>query len=154
MSKGSLSFKHTIKEYLEDRGSRDPLFARIITKPGKNIDDCIIYIIDTVEQSGVNGFTDDEIYNMAIHYFDEDDLKVGSLSRDMRVVVNHHVELTEEDKAESKANALKRFEDNEVVKLQEAKLAAEKKAEKSHEKAELKKKEKIEKEVSGNKTLF
>ena len=154
MSKGSLAFKHTIKEYLEDRGSRDPLFARILTKPGKNIDDCVIYIIDTVQQSGINGFTDDEIYNMAIHYFDEDDIKVGSLSRDMRVVVNHKVDLTEEDKAEAKATALKRFEDNEVVKLQQEKLAKEEHAKKLQERSDKKKQEKIEKEVSGNKTLF
>ena len=154
MNKGSLAFKHTIKKYLEDRGSRDPLFARIITKPGKNIDDCVIYIIETVQKSGCNGFTDDEVYSMAIHYFDEDNLSVGSLPSNLQVVVNHKVELTEEDKAEAKANALKRFEDNEVVELQKAKLAQEEKAKKSQERSEKKKQEKIEKEVTGNKTLF
>jgi hypothetical protein len=154
MNKGSIAFKNTIKEYLENRGSTDPLFARIITKPGKNIDDCIIYIINTVQKSGCNGFTDDEIYSMAIHYFDEDNITVDSEMSSMKVVVNHMVELTEEDKAEAKVRVLKQFEDRETVKLQEAKLAAEKKVEKVHERAELKKKEKIEKEIAGNKTLF
>jgi hypothetical protein len=37
--KASTSFKKTIKDYLEKRGSIDPLFARIVTKPNKNIDD-------------------------------------------------------------------------------------------------------------------
>jgi basic membrane lipoprotein Med (substrate-binding protein (PBP1-ABC) superfamily) len=107
MSKGSLAFKHTIKEYLEDRGSKDPLFARIISKPGKNIDDCVIFIIDEVQKSGCNGFTDDEVYSMAIHYFDEDDVKVGSGNSSMRVVVNHVVELTEDEKKEAHNQAMK-----------------------------------------------
>lgn len=104
--KGSDKFKQTIREYLERRGSKDPLFARIITKPGKNMDDCIIHILESVQKSGCNGFTDDEVYNMAIHYFDEDNIKVGSLPSGMRVVVNHKVELTAAEKAEAHAKAM------------------------------------------------
>jgi hypothetical protein len=148
--KGSENFKQTIREYLEKRGAKDPLFAQIITKPGKNMDDCITHILETVQKSGFNGFTDDEVYNMAIHYFDEDNLTVGAFSSSMRVVVNHHIELTDEDKAEAKAKALKQFEDRETVKLQEAKLAEEKKAEKDLEK----KKEKLAKQDAITKTLF
>jgi hypothetical protein len=116
-NKGSSVFKHTIKEYLENRGSKDPLFARIITKPGKNIDDCIIYILNTVQKSGFNGFTDDEVYNMAIHYFDEDNVSVGSEMSSMRVVVNHVVELTNEEKKEAHDKAMK-----EEVEKQRAKI--------------------------------
>lgn len=36
------------------------------------------------------------------------------------VVVNHHVELTEEEKAEQKALVLKRFQEEEMRKLQNA----------------------------------
>lgn len=105
--KGSEKFRQTIREYLESRGSKDPLFARIITKPGKNMDDCITYILETVQKSGCNGFTDDEIYNMAIHYFDEDNIKVGNAPANMRVVVNHVVELSEEDKKKAHDIAMK-----------------------------------------------
>lgn len=143
-------FKQTIREYLETRGAKDPLFAQIIIKPGKNMDDCINYILNTVQKSGCNGFTDDEIYGMAIHYFDEDNLKVDSFPSNMRVVVNHQVNLTEEEKAEAKAKALKKFEENETIKLQQAKLEEEKKAEKALEK----KKEKLAELDAKNKTLF
>ena len=105
--KGSDAFKQTIKSYLESRGSRDPLFARIITKPGKNIDDCVTHILESVQKSGCNGFTDDEIYSMAIHYFDEDNIKVGSLPSNIHVVVNHHVELTDEEKKKAHNIAMK-----------------------------------------------
>lgn len=154
MNKGSLAFKHTIKEYLENRGSKDPLFARIITKPGKNIDDCIIYILDTVQKSGENGFADDEIYNMAIHYFDEDNVKVGSFPNNMKVVINHYVDLTEEDKAEAKQKAMDQFTQQELRKIEFDKANAEEKVQKSQERVEKKKKEKIEKEVARDKTLF
>lgn len=143
-------FKETIREYLEKRGAKDPLFAQIITKPGKNMDDCISHILNTVQKSGCNGFTDDEVYNMAIHYFDEDNLKVDSFPSHMKVVVNHQVNLTEEEKAEAKANAIKKFEERETIKLQEAKLAEEKKAEKALEK----KKEKLAEMDAKTKTLF
>lgn len=100
-------FKNTIRDYLEKRGSKDPLFARIITKPGKNMDDCITYILNTVQKSGCNGFTDDEVYNMAIHYFDEDNVNIGSGMSNIRVVVNHKIELTEEDKKQAHDQAMK-----------------------------------------------
>ena len=105
--KGSDKFKQTIREYLENRGSRDPLFARIITKPGKNMDDCITYILNTVKKSGCTGFTDDEVYNMAIHYFDEDKIDIGGSIGNMQVVVNHKVELTAAEKAEAHSIAMK-----------------------------------------------
>jgi uncharacterized protein (UPF0248 family) len=115
--KGSDAFRQTIKSYLESRGSKDPLFARIITKPGKNIDDCITYILNRVESSGCNGFHDDEIYSMAIHYFDEDDVKIGNTFSNMRVVVNHKIELTEEEKAKAKADALEEIKQEHIRKM-------------------------------------
>jgi hypothetical protein len=149
--KGSEAFKQTIKSYLEERGSRDPLFAKIVLKPGKNMDDCITYILNTVQKSDCNGFTDDEVYNMAIHYFDEDILDIGS-ARDMRVVVNHQIQLTEAEKAKGKEDAMKRFTENEQVKLQQAKLASEEKAKKAIVTAEEKRKEK--EKNNPNKSLF
>jgi ribosome-associated translation inhibitor RaiA len=103
--KSTPAFKNTIREYLEKRGSKDPLFAQIVTKPGKNMDDCIQYILNTVKNSGCNGFTDDEVYNMAIHYFDEDNINIGG-KIDCDVVVNHKVELTAEEKEEARKRAI------------------------------------------------
>jgi hypothetical protein len=66
--KGSEKFRDTIKSYLESRGSKDPLFARIITKPGKNIDDCVTYILNTVQKSGCNGFHDRYFIQPSVTY--------------------------------------------------------------------------------------
>ncbi len=85
------NFKKTIQEYLEKRAIEDSLFAIQFSKKDKNIDDCITYILNTVKQSGCNGFTDDDIYSMAVHYYDEDNIKVGK-PINCNVIVNHKVE--------------------------------------------------------------
>lgn len=99
------AFKQAIQTYLDNRAAKDELFAETLKKPNKNIDDCVTYILNQVQKSGCNGFTDDEIFGMAVHFYDEDDLKPGK-KINARVVVNHVVELTEEDKAAAKQKAL------------------------------------------------
>ena len=80
-------FKEAIKGYLEQLASHDDLFAKTLEKPNKNIDDCATYILNTVKKSGRQGFADDEIYSMAIHYYDEDTIVVGE-KISARVVLN------------------------------------------------------------------
>ena len=108
--KGTKEFKMTIQKYLENRAKEDQLFAKSYAKENKNIDDCVNYILNRVKSSGCNGFTDEEIYSMAVHYYDEDNIKPGK-PIDCQVVVNHHVELTEEEKKEAREKALKLAED-------------------------------------------
>lgn len=62
-------FKMTIQSYLEQRAQTDELFAPVYAKPNKNIDDCVTYILNYVQQSGICGFADDEIYSLALHYY-------------------------------------------------------------------------------------
>lgn len=118
--KGTEQFTRTIAEYLNQRAMTDPLFAPSLQKPHKNIEDCITYILSQVQQSGCCGFEDDEIYSMAVHYYDEDELEVGSRVG-CNVVVNHTIVLTEEEKAEAREKALKQYQAEELRKLQETK---------------------------------
>lgn len=90
------TFKTTISTKLQEMAEADPLFAVSLKKENKNIDDCITYILNTVQKSGCNGFADDEIFGMAAHYYDEDNIDIGNPIQ-CRVVVNHHVELTPEE---------------------------------------------------------
>lgn len=115
---GTEQFTRTIAEYLNLRAATDPLFAPKLMKPHKNIEDCITYILRQVQQSGCNGFEDDEIYSMAIHYYDEDDLEVGSPVA-CHVVVNHAIVLTEEEKAEARKQAIQQYQAQELHRLQE-----------------------------------
>ena len=117
---GTEQFTRTIAEYLNLRAATDPLFAPNLAKPHKNIEDCITYILKQVQQSACNGFEDEEIYSMAVHYYDEDDLDVGSPVT-CHVVVNHTIVLTEEEKAEARKQAIQQYQAQELRRLQEPK---------------------------------
>ena len=107
--KGTENFKKVIKDYLDFRAGQDALFAKSYAKENKNIDDCITYILNYVQKSGCNGFDDDEIFGLAVHYYDEDDIDVGK-PINCKVVVNHAVELTPEEIAQAKEEAKKKIE--------------------------------------------
>ena len=93
--------------YLEQRAEEDALFAKNYRNPAKSIDECVTYILNYVKKSGCNGFTDGEIFGQAVHYYDENEIEVGK-PMNCQVVVNHIVELTEEEKAEARQNAVRR----------------------------------------------
>lgn len=116
--KGTDNFTKVIQSYLEERAMRDELFAKSYWKENKNIEECIDYILTEVQKSGCHGFADDEIYSMAVHYYDEDDIKVGNVAR-CDVVVNHHIELTEEEKAEAHRRAVEEFQREEYAKIRQ-----------------------------------
>lgn len=115
--KGTELFKAAIQNYLEYRAMTDDLFAPRYANPAKNIDDCITYIFNEVQKSGMNGFDDDEIYSMAMHYYDEDDIEIGK-PISCNVMVNHHVELTEEEKQNARKKAIEQYKQMELNKLQ------------------------------------
>ncbi len=93
--KATENFKNAINDHLQSLADNDTLFAETLKKPGKNIDDCVTYILNQVKKSGQNGFADDEVFAMAVHYYDEDTIEVGEKING-RVVVNHHIEPTKQ----------------------------------------------------------
>lgn len=109
--KATNHFKNTIQAYLDQRAETDVLFSFQYSKPEKSIDDCITYILNEVRKSGCNGFHDEGIYSMAVHFYDEDNLEIGSLINNAHVVVNHFVELTEEEKEEARKKAIQKAQD-------------------------------------------
>lgn len=106
MSKVSTNFKEVIQQHINKVAANDTLFAETLKKPNKSIDECINYILNYVQESGLNGFTDEEIFSKAIHYFDEDSIIATNNTSNMKVVVNHHVEMTQEEKEEAKKMAI------------------------------------------------
>ncbi|WP_085536593.1 PcfK-like family protein [Massilibacteroides vaginae] len=115
--KASNHFKNTIKAYLDQRAETDVLFALQYSKPEKNIDDCITYILNEVKKSGCNGFHDDEIFGMAVHYYDEDKIEIGTPMSNAHVVVNHIVELTEEEKEQARQDAIQKAQNEAYMKM-------------------------------------
>ena len=123
--KVSTHFQTAIQSYLEQRAEYDELFARSYRNPLKNIEDCITYILNYVQKSGCNGFDDDEIFGQAVHYYEEANIEVEK-PIDCKVIVNHHVELTEEEKTEARKEAIKRAENEAYSRMTKRKTAPKK----------------------------
>ena len=89
------AFEKTIKAYLDKVAQSDAVFAQKYDEA--KIEGCCSYIISEVRKSGRQGFADEEIYGMAIHFFDE---RLGEFwTKDGRKVHPTHwmpIELPEE----------------------------------------------------------
>ena len=115
--KATEHFRQTIKAYLDERAQNDELFAVSYAKENKNMDDCVTFILNQVKSSKCMGLTDEEVYSLAVHFFDEDDIEIGN-SIACNVIVNHTVELTEEEKAKARQEALKEYQAEQLRKMQ------------------------------------
>lgn len=110
--KGTETFKKTISDHLQSVADKDPLFAETLKKENKNIDGCINYILSEVQKSGCNGFADEEIFGMAMHYYDEDDIKPSN-AVNAKVVVNHAVAKKTAEKPKGKKQQAPKIEKEE-----------------------------------------
>ena len=102
--KGTKAFQDTIEVYLKNMAENDQLFADKYGNPERTLEGCVNYILAEVQKSGMNGFTDEEIYSLAVHYYVEE--SIGEARPvECQVVVNHQVELTAEEIEEMKQKA-------------------------------------------------
>ena len=75
--------------YLEQRAEEDALFAKKYRNPAKNMDECVTHILNYVQKSGCNGFTDGEIFGQAIHYYEENAVRRYQ-EEELRKLQNRH----------------------------------------------------------------
>ena len=102
----------------------------MFANPNKSIDECCKYIICEVHKSGMNGFDDDEIFGMAVHYYDENEIEVGNPPQ-CRIISNVHTDLTEEEKKEARQKAIEQYQQAELRKIQDRNKPKAKPAEKA-----------------------
>lgn len=113
------AFKDTIKSYLDERAKTDELFAAKYANSKKNINECCDYIIGEAKKRGnAVAMSDNEVFGLAVHYYDEDDIKINKLPAGCRPsATSAKVELTEEDKKAAREDALKRLADEQYALL-------------------------------------
>lgn len=128
--KVSEAFKAAVLGFVQSQTLRDESFARRVELPEKSVEECCLYILSEVRKSGRMGFHDDEIFGMVVHYYIEDDVQVCD-APECCVVVNTEVELTEEEKAEARRQAIEQYRAEELAKLRAAGRSA--KGEKNEE---------------------
>ena len=84
----TMSIKEFIEKQLQKRAQEEPQFALKLQNKSKSIDQCIKYIYGEVlnkyvkEHRGAQAAAveRDELVSMAVHYYDEDDIKIRPLS--------------------------------------------------------------------------
>ena len=118
--KGTRAFQETLEQYLSGMAQQDQLFADKFNNPSKTMEGCVNFVLSEVQKSGMNGFTDPEIYSMAVHYFVEEGIKDVPAMKDCQVVVNHQVELTAEEIEEMRQKAKEKVLADEVIRLRSA----------------------------------
>lgn len=106
-------FEQALKTYLDQRAQDDPLFATSYAKPKKSIQECARYCMQEARKlvkDNVAVVDNATIYGWAVHYYDEDNIKVTGNYSQVHAEVSHtaKVELTEQEKAEAKKIAMER----------------------------------------------
>ena len=143
-------FGQAIQAWLDGEKKKDPAFAKIVDESGKNVEGCCNYILQQVKASKQCGFADEEIYGMARHYYDEKDVTDPGVQGNCRVVVSGHIDLSESEKAEAKAQAIRNYE----AELRKKDIEAKAKAEEAEKQRKAKLKEQREKQQTSQLDLF
>jgi hypothetical protein len=107
-------FKQAIKSYLDKRAKTDKLFAVVYAKANKNLTECCSYIMGEAKKRGnAVCMSDEEVFGLAVHYYDEDNIKVNKLPANVKASasapVSKPVKLTEEDEKRAREEAIKRL---------------------------------------------
>ena len=128
--------EQVLKDYLDKRAEQDPQFAAKNASPKKSIKECARYIIGEAcdqQEDGVAGFTDEELHSLAVHYYDEEDIKVKPIRGGVHISRSEavskesaKVELTEEEKEQARKLAIERAIEEQKKKMTERKAKAKK----------------------------
>ena len=114
--------KEAIQSYLDERAKADELFAVAYKKKNKSIDECCTYIMGEAKKRGnAVCMSDDEVFWLAVHYYDEDNLKINRLPAGCRTSTSSSapkpVKLTVEDERKAREEAIKRLTEEQYALL-------------------------------------
>lgn len=125
------SFENAIKSYLDERAKTDELFAKSYTKPNKNLKECCSFILGEAKKRGsAVAMSDAEVFGMAVHYYDEDNIKVNKLPVSQGVDISSldpiPIVLSEEDKMSAREAAIQRLAEEQYALLKKKPTRAKK----------------------------
>lgn len=113
-------FEKKIKDYLDKRAAEDELFAKSYAKEKKSFEECIRYIFGeafkvAVAMDGCGSgaaFEDEHVFGLAVHYYDEDDIKLNPIHGDVK-----EYKPTKRDREKAREAAMRKLEAEELKKL-------------------------------------
>lgn len=102
--------KTAIKQYLDNRAATDELFAAKYNNPKKSIQECCQYITGEAyarAEGGTAVISDEEVYGMAVHYYDEENIEIRKQPAGTKVPSKTaKVKLTKAEEEEARKKAL------------------------------------------------
>ena len=115
-------FLTAIKNYLDNRAKSDELFAAKYANPKKSIDECCKYITGEAYARAKNGCAvigDEEVYGMAVHYYDEENIEIrkaprSRTSQEPKLTKKQQEDLRRQAEAEYKAKVRNELELKEI----------------------------------------
>lgn len=129
--------KTAIKTYLDARAASDPQFAERYNNPNKSIDECCKYITGEAYAKAKNDtavLSDEEVYGMAVHYYDEDNITIRKSPKahtpEPTLSKKRQQELLEQAEREYKASVLAKLQQQELARESAKKEKAKAKREK------------------------
>jgi hypothetical protein len=80
-----------VRTYLENKAKAEAEFATIYAKPNKSLEECWKYIVSEARKQAVDQcacISDEDVYNWAVHYYMEDDVKAPSSAPKVKVTTD------------------------------------------------------------------
>jgi hypothetical protein len=139
---GSDIFTERIQEFIDKQVAEDAAFAEKVRSTKRTVKDCATWMIEQLAQdfqkTGKMGYDDSEIYGLALHFFDEPNLKAkGNLNFQGLIMSNRPAtrpykpkELSDEEKARLDVAAREQYKNEQLRKMREAEQKQREKEEK------------------------
>ena len=86
---GLVNFRAIVKQYLDERAKTDKLFAKSYSKKSKTFEGCCNYIIAEAQKLAKSGkivLAREEVFGMAVHYYDEDGIKAPAKATEAHII--------------------------------------------------------------------
>ncbi|MEZ3591299.1 MAG: PcfK-like family protein [Muribaculaceae bacterium] len=104
-----------MQKMLQERCIAEPAFAIKMANPNKSFEGAVNYLCSQIQKSGMCMVDDATVMNYLCHYFDETDVgEVGKVNCD---IVVSKPELSDEDKAELKQQAMEQYREEQLREL-------------------------------------
>ena len=96
-----------MQQMLQERCIAEPTFAIKMANPSKSMEGAVNFLCSQIQKSGMCCVDDTTVMNILVHYFDENEIEdCGKVN--CNIVVSKP-ELSEEDKAEIRKQAMEQF---------------------------------------------
>ena len=105
-----------MQQMLQERCIAEPTFAIKLANPKKTLEGAVNYLCNEIKKSGLCVVDDQTVLSILLHFYDEDDIEDGGTPINCNIVVSKP-ELSDEDKAELKQQAMEQFKQEQLREL-------------------------------------